>query len=61
MRVHIDPLDKMMGGHVLNLTLNAIYNECKNIKKFGKEVNCDEGVHTLANANVAEKKFGKFL
>ena len=61
MRVHIDPLDKMMGGHVLNPTLNAIYKGCKNIKKFGKGVNCDEGVHTFANANVAEKKLGKIF
>ena len=48
----------MMGGHVLNLTFNAIYNKCKNIKKFGKRVYWDEGVHTFANANVAEKKLG---
>lgn len=55
MRVHIDPLDKMMGGHVLNPTLNAIYKGCKNIKKFGKGVNCDEGGHNYAGVDIAEK------
>ena len=56
----IDPLDKMMGGHVLNLTFNAIYNECKNIKKFGKEVNCDEGGHNYAGVNIAGKSWKNF-
>ena len=61
MRVHIDPLDKMMGGHVLNPTLNAIYKGCKNIKKFGKGVNCDEGGHNYAGVDIAGKSWKKIL
>ena len=51
----------MMGGHVLNPTLNAIYKGCKNIKKFGKGVNWDEGGHTYAGVDIAGKSWKKFF